>query len=265
MLIKSNKSSTYHSRDLAAAFYRLKTYKPDKILYVVGSEQKLHFQQLFLVLNKYGIKNKLEHIDFGLFNFPEGKMSTRKGNIIFLEELLNKSIKLASDIIEKKNPRLKNKQEVAKQVGIGAIIFSDLSNDRIKNIYFDWDRMLSFEGETAPYLQYTYARASSILRKAEYGVSTKELNYSLKEEKELLKLLNKYKETIVKTATSYKPHHIANYLISLAQAFNEFYHKCPVISEKISIMKSRLLLVDCVRQTLKNGLGLLGIKTPEEM
>ena len=265
ILIKSNKSSTYHTRDLAAAYYRLKTYKPEKVLYTVGSEQKLHFQQLFLVLNKYGIKDKLEHIDFGLFNFPEGKMSTRKGNVIFLEEVLNKSIKLASNIIEKKNPKLKNKQEVAKQVGIGAIIFSDLSNDRIKNIDFDWDRMLSFEGETAPYLQYTYARASSILRKAEQGVSIKELNYTLKEEKELLKLLNKYKETIVKTSKTYKPHHIANYLISLAQAFNEFYHKCPVISEKRSIMKSRLLLVDCVRQTLKNGLGLLGIKAPEEM
>jgi arginyl-tRNA synthetase len=265
ILIKSNKSSTYHTRDLAAAFYRLETYKPYKVLYTVGSEHKLHFEQLFLVLNKYGIKDKLEHIDFGLFKFPEGKMSTRKGNVIFLEEVLNKSIKLASKIIEKKNPKLKNKQEVAKQVGVGAIIFSDLSNDRIKNIDFDWDRMLSFEGETAPYLQYTHARASSILRKANQGVSTKELTYGLNEEKEILKLLNKYKETIVKTAKTYKPHHIANYLITLAQAFNEFYHKCPVITEKTSIMKSRLLLVDCVRQTLKNGLGLLGIRAPEEM
>lgn len=265
ILIKSNNSSTYHTRDLAAAFYRLETYKPHKVLYTVGSEHKLHFEQLFLVLNKYGIKDKLEHIDFGLFKFPEGKMSTRKGNVIFLEEVLNKSIKLASKIIENKNPKLKNKQEVAKQVGVGAIIFSDLSNDRIKNIDFDWDRMLSFEGETAPYLQYTHARASSILRKAKQGISIKELNYTLNEEKELLKLLNKYKETIVRTSETYKPHHIANYLISLAQSFNEFYHKCPVITEKSSIMKSRLLLVDCVRQTLKNGLGLLGIKAPEEM
>ncbi|MFH1682736.1 MAG: arginine--tRNA ligase [Candidatus Woesearchaeota archaeon] len=271
MLRKSDQATTYATRDLAAVLYRLKQYQPEKIVYVVGSEQKLHFQQLFTTLNLLGHSDQFVHVDFGLFQFPEGKMSTRKGNIIFLEEVLDKAIKLAEQIIEEKNPDLKNKQEIARQVGIGAIIFADLSNDRIRNITFDWKKFLSFEGETGPYLQYTHARSCSILRKAKtehnLSISAKVNFETFDQEEELgvVKLLYQFPEIISKVGASYKPHHLANYLIALAQAFNEFYHKCPVISEQKQVMKARLLLVDCVRQTLDNGLQLLGIKAPEEM
>ncbi|MBU1111181.1 MAG: arginine--tRNA ligase [archaeon] len=272
LIKKSNGSTTYHTRDIAAASYRLKEYTPTKMLYVVGAEQKLHFKQLFKVLELAGMnKSEFIHVDFGLFKFPEGKMSTRKGNVIFLEEVLDKSIKLAEKIIEEKNPTLHNKSDVAKMVGIGAIIFADLSNERTRNINFDWERMLSFEGETAPYLQYTHARACSILRKVqkEYrqGPSAK-INfesYSLPEEQALIKKLYEFPEIIVRVADTYKPHHLAQYLIGLAQQFNEFYHKCPVISGQDQQMKARLLLVDSTRQVLENGLKLLGIKAPEEM
>ena len=267
LLEKSNGTTTYHTRDLAAAYYRIKEYKPIKLVYVVGSEQKLHFRQLFKVLELAGEDaGKFIHVDFGLFRFPEGKMSTRKGKVIFLEDVLDKAIKLAGEIIEKKNPDLKNKKEVAIQVGVGAIIFADLSNDRTRNIDFDWDRMLSFEGETGPYVQYTHARASSILRKA--GKSSGKVNYSLlnqEEELAVIRLLYDFPAAIEKAAKDYKPHHIANHLITLSQAFNEFYHKCPVISERDEQMKARLLLVDSVRQVLENGLKLLGIKAPAEM
>jgi arginyl-tRNA synthetase len=268
LLIKSNKATTYHTRDLAAAYYRLKKYDPVKLVYVVGSEQKLHFRQLFKVLELAGEDvNKFIHVDFGLFRFPEGKMSTRKGRVIFLDDVLGKAIKLAEKIIEEKNPNLKNKREVATQVGVGAIIFADLSNERTRNIDFDWNRMLSFEGETGPYVQYTHARASSILRKVKKKTTSK-INFSLlnlDEEKAVIRLLYDFPTAIEKVAKNYKPHHIANHLISLSQAFNEFYHKCPVISERDEQMKARLLLVDSVRQVLENGLGLLGIKAPDEM
>jgi arginyl-tRNA synthetase len=268
LLKKSNGATTYHTRDIAAAFYRLKKYKPLKLIYVVGSEQKLHFQQLFKALELAGEdKNKFKHVDFGLFRFPEGKMSTRKGKVIFLEDVLDKAISLAKKIIENKNPQLKNKETVAKDVGVGAIVFADLSNERTRNIDFNWDRMLSFEGETGPYIQYTHARACSILRKAKKKVSSK-INFesiNLEEELAVVKLLYQFSEILVRVSETYKPHHLAQYLISLSQAFNEFYHKCPVISEMEQQMNSRLLLVDSVRQVLENGLELLGIKAPVEM
>ncbi len=271
LLRKTNGATTYHTRDLAAVQYRLKKYKPHKILYVVGSEQNLHFKQLFKVLELSGEdKEKFQHVNFGLFRFPEGKMSTRKGKVIFLDEVLDKSINLALDTIKEKNPKLKNKKEVAKQVGVGAIIFGDLSNDRNRDVNFDWKRILSFEGETAPYVQYTHARSCSILRKAkEHKMSvTTKIPFdllNLSEEQNLIKLLLAYPKIIEEVERTEKPHHLAQHLVKIAQSFNEFYHKCPVISEDARQMKARILLVDSSRQVIENGLGLLGIQAPEEM
>ncbi len=270
LLRKSNESTTYHTRDIAAALYRLRTYHPEKVIYVVGSEQKLHFQQLFTVLKLGGWNNdNFVHVDFGLFRFPEGKMSTRKGRVIFLEDVLEKAISQAEKIIEEKNPSLANKKEVAKVVGVGAIIFGDLSSDRIRDVDFDWNRMLSFEGETGPYLQYTHARACSILRKA--GLKKKKsakISFKLlssAQELALVKDLSLFPNILVTAAQSYKPHHVAQYLIRLAQKFNDFYHSCQVISEDKELMAARLALVDAVRQVLANGLGCLGIEALEEM
>jgi arginyl-tRNA synthetase len=272
LLRKSDGTTTYHTRDLAAAFYRLNHYRPEKILYVVGTEQQLHFRQLFKVLELLGKHHeKFVHVNFGLFRFPEGKMSTRKGNIIFLEDVLDKAIALAASIIDEKNPKLRNKKAVARMVGVGAIIFADLSTDRIRDVEFDWNKMLSFEGETAPYIQYTHARACAILRKAQREKKvtvTSDVTFetfNVAEEVAVIKMLYQFPETIVTAAKSYKPHHIAHYVIQLAQAFNEFYHKCPIISDQRHIMNARLLLVDSVRQVLRNGLHLLGIEAPEEM
>jgi arginyl-tRNA synthetase len=272
LLRKSNGATTYHTRDLSTVFYRMKEYNPDEILYAVGSPQKLHFQQLFKALELVGSdKAKFVHVDFGHFHFKEGKMSTRKGNIIFLEEVLDKAISLALKAINEKNPDLKDKCKVAKDVGVGAIIFSDLSTDRSREVLFDWDKVLSFEGETGPYLQYTYARSSSILRKAKVNFNElvlPEVQFdllTLNEEQAIIKKLAEFPQILIKVKESYKPHHLANYLIVLAQLFNEFYHKCPVLCDQTKQRKARLLLVDGVRQVLSNGLTLLGMRAPEEM
>ncbi len=267
LLRKSNGSTTYHTRDIAAALYRVKKYNAKKSLYIVGMEQKLHFKQLFKLLELMDHKAELTHIDVGLFQFPEGKMSTRKGKVIFLEDVLGKAIELAQKIIDEKNPELKNKEQIAKMVGIGAIVFADLSNDRVKDINFDWDRMLSFDGETAPYIQYTHARASSILRKSEREINP-HCNFSLlkeMEEKQLLKQLYLFPGILQNVIRTYKPNLLANYTIKLAQQFNEFYHKHQVLTEDPNLTKARLLLVDCTKQVLNNALHLLGIESPEEM
>jgi arginyl-tRNA synthetase len=268
ILIKSNKTSGYHTRDLAAAFYRLKKYNPEKIIYVVGSEQKLHFKQLFKVLDMAKInKEKFAHVDFGLYHFQGGKMSTRKGNIIFVEEVLNKAINLAEKKIQKKNPHLINKKEIAKQIGIGAIIFGDLNNDRTRNIEFDWDKIISLVGETAPYIQYTHARACNIIKKANLKINTK-INFSLlnnQQEIKIIKRLHIFPKILREVITDYKPHKLANYLISLSKEFNEFYSHKKVLSNDMDQMKARLLLVSSTKQVLKNGLNLLGIKAPQQM
>ena len=272
LLLKSDGATTYHSRDMATAFKRLRKLRAQKLLYIVGSEQKLHFKQLFKVLEMMGYpKENFIHADFGLIRFPEGKMSTRKGRVIFLEDLLTKAIQTIEKIIEEKNPNLKNKKQEAEQVGVGAIIFADLSNERTRNINFDWDRMLSFDGETGPYIQYTHARACSILRnaKAKHAIEPAlHISFDVlhnNEEQALLKHLYSYPEVLQRVSDSYKPHHLAQYLIMLSQLFNEFYHACPVLSDLSKQMKARVLLVDCVRQVLANGLDLMGIQAPGEM
>jgi len=267
LLQKSDGASTYHTRDLAAAMFRIKEHKPIKLLYVVGSPQKLHFEQLFKTLGKVKYSaDMFEHVSFGHLKFKDEKMSTRKGNIIFLEDVLDKSIELALKTINEKNPTLKNKVKVAKIVGIGAVVFADLSNDRTRDILFDWDKILNYEGETSAYIQYAYARLASIQRKTkvpetkiEYGMLVTDA------EQKLITLLAEFPQIVLETAKHYKPHLIARYALDLAQASNEFYHKCPIQNQEPKVQRVRLELVDAVKQTIKIAMYLLGIEVIEEM
>jgi arginyl-tRNA synthetase len=269
ILRKSDEASTYALRDLAAIKYRFDTYKPDKVLYVVAQQQTLHFIQVFAVAKKLGFDNdKLEHISFGMMRLPDGKMSTRKGKIIFMEDVLDRAVEDVAKIIQDKNPELKDKARVAEQVGIGAVFFAYLMNDRIKDFEFSWDRMLDFEGDTGPYVQYTHARACSVLRKAKEEVSV-DANLSVlnaKSEYELVTMLERFPDIVASVLHDYKPHILSQYLLRLSHQFNEFYHDCPIITaENDELRKARLLLCDCARQALQNGLGLLGIASPQEM
>ncbi|MBY9007199.1 MAG: arginine--tRNA ligase [Candidatus Lokiarchaeota archaeon] len=265
---KSDGASTYHTRDIAAALYRIKEYNPEKILYVVGAPQKLHFKQLFAVLDNLGFdENKFIHIDFGTMTYEGVMMSTRQGNFIPLSEVLDKVINAAREIIEEKNPDLPEKSLVSEQVGIGAIIFGDLSNDRTNDIDFSWQKALDFKGETAPYIQYTHARICSILRKSEDKLNIV-VNFNLLKEDiefELIKILGEYREIIQKAAIDYKPHIIASYLIEVSQTFNKFYNICNILKEYKELREARLLLAECTRIILKNGLNILGISAPKNM
>lgn len=271
-ILKSNNTTSYHLRDLSAALYRLKTYKPEKLLYVVGVDQKLHFEQLFKVLDMMKMNNsKFFHIEFGMFSFKDEKMSTRQGNVIFLEDVLDKSIKLSRKILEEKKSSAKNYDDVSRKIGIGAIIFNDLAKDRTSNISFDWNKILAFDGDTGPYLQYTYVRCKSILEKAKKEkniIADTKVSYDKLEKKEeftIIKRLNEFKEIIIRAKDENKPNIIANYIIDLAHDFNEFYNNCKVMVDDSKTMKARILLVYCVAQVIKNGLNLLGIETVDKM
>jgi arginyl-tRNA synthetase len=269
LLKKKDEATLYATRDIAAAIYRYNTYHFHKSLYVVGTAQRLHFQQLFKVLELMGYPwaKDCVHVDFGWIKFKQEMMSTRKGNIILLEDVLNKSVELARKIIEDKNPELGNKEEVAKQVGIGAVIFADLSTRRNKDIDFDWDQALSFDGESAPYAQYTHARLCSLMRKYGKPVNPK-VNFeilSTEEEVSIIKLLENFPQVIKSSAENYEPAFICTFLIDLCAAFNRFYQKYRIITEEIDLTNARMLLVKTIQVTLKNGLALLGIPAPEEM
>jgi arginyl-tRNA synthetase len=269
LLKKADEATLYATRDITAAIYRYNTYQFHKNLYVVGTAQKLHFQQVFKVLELMGYTwaKDCVHVDFGWIKFKQEMMSSRKGNIVLLEDVLNKSIQLALKIIEEKNPDLENKDEVAKNVGIGAVVFADLSTRRNKDIDFDWDQALSFDGETGPYLQYTHARLCSLMRK--YGKSVeKNIDYQFfaaDEEIRLIRLLEGYPGKIRQAADSYEPAIICSYLIELCSAFNRFYQKHRIITEDQRSTEARMLLVKGVQTVLGDGLSLLGIKAPERM
>ncbi|MBR9682813.1 MAG: arginine--tRNA ligase [Candidatus Aenigmarchaeota archaeon] len=269
LIQKSDGATLYATRDLATLKYRKKKYKFHKNIYVVGSEQKLHFKQFITAAELLGYEKaeKSIHVNFGLVSLPEGKMSTRKGRVVFLEDLINKAEELAEKLIEEKSPKLEKKKKIAHDVAIAAIIFNDLSTDRTKNIVFEWNRMLSFEGRSGPYVQYTHARASSILKKAKTKPTLKNVkNLETEVETEILKLLAKYPLIVKKSANDYKPHHLALYLFNLANKFNEFYQTTPVIkAENKSLKDARLKLVDSVKIVLNSGLYLLGIEAPEKM
>ena len=272
IIIKSNGSTTYATRDLAAILYRARTYDFDKALYVVSYEQTLHFKQVFEVAKLLGLDKKytdgLEHVAFGMVLLPSGRMSTREGNMIKLEDLLNEAIQRAKQIIEQKNPELENKDEVAKKVGIGAVIFNDLANSRIKDEIFDWDTALNFQGETGPYIQYTYVRTNSVLQKAGYLPKTDDINvdYLIDEySQNILKLIYDFEETLKQVTNKEEPSILSRYLIDLAKAYSNFYNENKIIVEDKNIQNARLYLTYIVGKVLKTGANLIGMEMKKKM
>ena len=269
LITKKDGSSLYATRDISAALYRKKTYDFDKCIYVTGLEQKLHFAQWFKVIELMGYDwyKNLMHVPYGLVSLKGGKLSTRHGNVIYAEDILNESIHKIETIINEKNPDLPDKDQVAKQVGIGAILFNDLYNQRIKDVVFDWDKILNFDGETGPYVQYTYARAASVLRKTG-DVSSENIDYSVLTDEytmALLKVINRYPAAIKDAAEKLEPSVIARYSMDLAQTFNKFYHECQIMVEDENIKTARVNVVKITKNILKDALRLLGISCPEQM
>jgi arginyl-tRNA synthetase len=269
LLRKKDGATLYATRDITAAIYRYDTYHFEKLLYVVGSAQKLHFQQVFKVLKLMGYSwtKDLAHVDFGWILFKEKVMSTRKGSIVLLEDVLNRSVDLALKIIQEKNPELEDKEKVAFDVGIGAVIFADLSTRRQKDVNFDWEEVLNFEGQSGPYIQYTHARLCSLMRK--YGKSiSNDVDFKLlrtEEENLIAKRLLDYPRQIKMAAESYEPSIICSYLLDLCAIFNRFYQKERIITANQASTQARMILVKGVQTVVKNGLALLGIKAPERM
>ena len=269
---KNNGSSIYATRDLGAILYRSKTYDYDKSLYVTGYEQELHFKQVFAVAKYLDLNEKyvngLEHISYGMYRLKEGKMSTRKGNFVKLEDILIESINKAKEIIKEKNPNLENIDEVAKKVGVGAVVFSDLYNSRIKDEVFDLDEMLSFQGETCPYIQYMYVRINSILSKVDNKVLLNNVSYDKLTDEEtfnIIKLIYKFNDIVSLAAEKNEPYIISRYLIKLSNAYSSFYTKNKVLSDDIEERNSRLYLIKVVGNIIKTGSNLLGIEMPEKM
>lgn len=270
LIMKKDGSSIYATRDLAAALYRKKTYDFDKCIYVTGNEQKLHFAQFFKVLDLMGYDwaKDMVHVPYGLVSLEGGKLSTRSGNVIYAEDILRESIAKIREIIEEKNPNLPDKDQVAEIVGIGAIIFNDLYNQRIKDVIFNWEKILNFDGETGPYVQYTYARAASVLRKAGVETVDEDIDYSVLTDEasmNLLKEISRYPSVVKDASEKLEPYIIARYAMAIAQAFNKFYHDCQINVEDEKVKKARLKAVVLTKYALKDSLSLLGISCPEQM
>ena len=267
IILKSDGSSLYATRDMAAAMYRKATYDFHKCLYVVAYQQNLHFKQFFKVLELMGKEwaKDLVHVAYGMVSLEEGTMSTRKGNVVFLEDVINKCIDKAYTIIDEKNPNLENKLETAQKVGVGAVIFGALYNNKIKDIVFSYDKVLNFDGETSVYVQYTCARANSVIQKG--GIVTEyELPELTAEEIELVKALATFPETVTAAAEKYEPSFVARFAVDVAQKFNKFYFNCKILAAEDEKTKNfRLALTNATLQALKNAFGLLGIGIPDKM
>ncbi|MBS6508228.1 MAG: arginine--tRNA ligase [Paraclostridium bifermentans] len=269
LITKKDGSTLYMTRDLAAALYRKENYDFEKCIYVVGSQQSLHFQQLFKVLELIGFEwaKDMVHVPFGMVALEEGTMSTRKGRVVFLESVLRQAIEKTKETILAKNPNAENVDEIAKQVGVGAVVFQELSNSRIKDYTFSWERTLSFEGETGPYVQYTHARCCSVLRKANMDV-TADVDYSVlsdADSSEVLKLIASFNDSILTAMRKNEPHIVTRFVLDLAQAFNKFYHDNPILVDDIEVKKARVALVAATKQTIENALSILGMGAPERM
>ena len=270
LVLRSDGATLYITRDLAAAFYRHNTYHFDKCLYVVAYQQNLHFKQLFKILELMGHDwyKGMEHVSFGMVSYEGRALSTREGYVVYLEDLLNKAIEKAREIIEEKSPNLPNKDEVARQVGVGAVVYFDLHNERIKDIDFRWERALSFEGETGPYVQYTHARCCSVLRKAQ-AYADVEPDYSVlcdDEALDVLMLISRFPEIVRKAMDQNEPSLITRHTTSLAQAYNKYYFEHRIMEENDPAgSAARVKLTDAVRDVIKTGLYLIGVEAPERM
>lgn len=269
---KSNGSTIYATRDLAAILYRARTYDFDKCLYIVAYEQNLHFKQVFEVAKLLGIDSKytdnLIHVPYGMVHLKSGKMSTREGNVIKVEELLNEAIQRVEQILQEKNPNIENKEEIAKKIGIGAVIFNDLSTSIIKDEIFDWDTVLNFNGETGPYIQYTYVRTNSVLNKVGYIPKFTDIEYNVLLEDnavEVIKLIYSFTQIVKTSANKNEPSILARFLIDLAHAYSSFYNENKIVVEDKKVADARLYLTYATNLVLKTGAELLGIEMPEKM
>ena len=267
LILRSDGASLYATRDLAAAIYRKNTYDFYKCLYVVAYQQNLHFKQVFKVLDLLGKPwaKDMEHVAFGMVSLEDGTMSTRKGKVILLEDVINKCVEKAYSIIDEKNPTLENKEQVAEAVGTGAVIFGALINSRIKDIVFSYDKVLNFEGETAPYVQYTYARCVSLLQKADNKIGNYKIDNLLKQEYDLISMLSKFEEVVLSSSEKNEPSLVTRYVVDVASLFNKFYFDCKILGEEDNIKNFRLALTKATMTVIKNALSLLGIKTPQKM
>lgn len=272
IICKSNGSTIYATRDLAAILYRARTYNYDKSIYVTSYEQNLHFKQIFEVAKLLGLDEKytkgLEHVSYGMVRLPSGTMSTRKGNFIKVEDIIKDTINEAKKIIEEKNPSLEDKEEVAKRVGIGAIIFNNVSTNRVKDEIFDINEMLNFQGETGPYIQYTYVRTNSVLKKVANIPDAGKINVNnLQDEysQNIIKLIADFENILIQVTKKEEVSILAKYLIELSKAFSSFYNENKIIGEESEVQDARVYLTYCVNKVLKTGAELLGIKMPEKM
>lgn len=269
LILKSDGTTIYATRDLAAIFYRKDTFHFDKCLYVVAYQQDLHFRQVFRVVEKMGYpwaKDQLVHVAFGMVSYEGQSLSTRKGHVLYLDELLDRAVEKALAIIEEKSPNLENKEEVARQVGVGAVIYSDLQNSRIKDIDFWWDRALNFDGDTGPYVQYTYTRCCSVMRKAGEVAAQPDYNALLDDEAQLvLRLLARFPEDVRAACRTNEPFMITRATTDLAKAYNKYYYEHRILDGEPGEIAARVQLTDAVRQVIKTGLYLIGMEAPERM
>lgn len=267
IIVKSDGASLYSTRDIAAALYRKKTYDFDKCLYVVAYQQNLHFKQWFKVIELMGYPwaKDLEHIAFGMVSLPDGAIKSRAGNVVFLEDVLNRAVEKSLQVITEKSPDLENKKEIAEQVGVGAVIFSVLYNNRIKDIVFNYDKVLNFDGETGPYVQYTHARCCSVLAKGTLGEEKDFSALDNEESVEVVKLLDTFPDAVREAADKREPCVLSRHIVELAKAYNKFYLAHRIINAPEGAKNVRLMLTSAVRQVIKNGLTLLGMGAPEKM
>lgn len=270
LIMKKDGSTLYITRDIAAAIYRKETYDFYKNIYVVGTPQELHFRQWGKILELMGFEWAKDciHVQFGTVSLEDGVLSTRSGRVVFLEDVLNRAIEQTKAIIMQKNPELENIDETAKQVGVGALVFQELSNSRIKDYQFSWERTLSFEGETGPYVQYSYARCCSLIEKSEFEPSI-DIDFSLiaqnPDAMEIVRVLTSFDDVLMRSLNRNEPHHIARFVLDLSQAFNKFYHDNHILSETEDVQKAYISLVESVKNGIHNALYLLGMESPQKM